>query len=76
MARNKGIPSQESVPHQVRFPHEIDSNYEAMSTSRPTGNASSGFPGDFPIPTPRTKMEMYLADGAFNFPSHTNGKKE
>jgi len=75
MARNSKVPSETTVPQQVRFPHEADSNMDIMSTSRPTYAASSNFPGKFPIPAPRTYEEMNEAGGEFMYRSHSNGKK-
>lgn len=74
MAKNSKIPSQECVPHQVRFPNETAANQSIQSTSRPTDNASSGFPGEVPVPSVRTVYAMY--EGEFMHRSHTNGKKE
>jgi hypothetical protein len=76
MARNKtprGIPSQNSVPQQIRFYHEFDSNVDRLSTARPTSAASSNFPGQFPMPKPRTINDM--GEGQFMHRSNTNGKK-
>lgn len=74
MAKN-GIPSQNSVPRQVRFPRETAANMEWETTARPRTDASAGYPGDFPQPDVRTYFDMNSDGGEFNRPSHTNGKK-
>lgn len=73
MAKKNGVPSQECVPHQVKFPHEAAANMDIPGTSRPRTDASSGFPGEFPLPDVRTVYGMY--EGEFMHRSHTNGKK-
>jgi hypothetical protein len=78
MAKNpapKGTPSQNSVPQQDRFYHEFDSNVDRLSTPRPRSQASSNYPGPFPLPKLRTPDEMNAAGGAFMWLSNTNGKK-
>jgi hypothetical protein len=74
MAKKSNVPSQESVPHQVRFPHEAAANVDIMGTARPRTSATEGFPGEFPLPDVRTYWEMNAAGGEFMHPSHTNGK--
>jgi hypothetical protein len=76
MGRHGKVPSENSVPHQVKFPHEAAANADIMGTSRPRTDASAGYPGEFPLPDIRTYWEMNAADGAFNYISHTNGKKK
>jgi hypothetical protein len=67
------VPSQVGVPHQVKFPSETAANQGWETTARPRTNASSGFPGEFPLPKPRTIGEM--AGGEFYYESHTKGRK-
>lgn len=68
------VPSQVNVPKQIRFEHEMAANTDYKSTARPRTNASSGFPGEFPLPDVRTSHEMNMAGGEFMHRSNTNGK--